>query len=247
MKFTVLSSSSAGNGYLLTSSTGECLIVEAGCSLIIVKKALDFDLSKIIGCIVSHAHNDHSGYIADYQKAGINCFMNEHVWQTKFGGQHLYNVTVLKERVNYNIGSFKALAILLKHDVPNFGYIFWHEEMGVVPFLTDTHYCPFKFPGMNNALVEANYSDKIIEEKLLKGTANMYVRNRVIQSHMEIDTTLDFLKANDLSKVNNIVLLHLSESNSNAADFQKRVQEATGKSVFVAAPGLEIDFNKQPF
>ena len=42
---------------------------------------------------------------------------------------------------------------------------------------------------------------------------------------MEIDTTLEFLRANDLSKVNNIVLLHLSDGNSNVPDFQKRVKE----------------------
>jgi hypothetical protein len=100
---------------------------------------------------------------------------------------------------------------------------------------------------MNNILIEANYSDKIIEKKLLDGSANVFVRNRVIFSHMEIDTTLEFLKANDLSKVNNIVILHLSESNSNGPDFKRRIQELTGKSVFIAQSGLEIPFNKHPF
>jgi phosphoribosyl 1,2-cyclic phosphodiesterase len=158
-----------------------------------------------------------------------------------------HNVNVLQPKKVYEIGSFKVQPFELKHDVQNFGYLLNHPESGLFPFITDTHYCPFKFPGMNNILVEANYDDKIIERKLLAGTGNMYVRNRVIMSHLEIDTTIDFLKANDLSKVNNIVLLHLSEGNSNAADFQKRVQEATGKSVFVAVPGLEIDFNKTSF
>ena len=247
MKFTVLSSSSAGNGYLLKASSGETLIIEAGCSLMAVKKALDFDLSKIVGCIVSHSHKDHSGYLYDYQKAGINCCMNDQTKQSIFGMAPYHNVNVLQPKKVYEIGSFKVQPFELKHDVQNFGYLLDHPESGLFPFITDTHYCPFRFPGMNNILVEANYSDKIIEEKLLRGTANMYVRNRVIMSHLEIDTTIDFLKANDLSKVNNIVLLHLSEGNSNAADFQKRVQEATGKSVFVAAPGLEIDFNKTSF
>ncbi len=247
MRFITLGSSSTGNGYLLISSTGEVLIIEAGIKLLEVKRHINFDLSKIAGVICSHSHNDHSGHIADYQKAGINCFMNDQTRQSKFGEHQYYNVTVLKAKTVYNIGSFKVQPINLKHDVPNFGYLIEHAESGLFCFITDTHYCPYVFPGMNNILVECNYSDAIVEENLKRGTANMFVRNRVLQSHMELDTTIGFLKANDLSKVNNIVLLHLSEGNSNAADFQKRIQELTGKSVFVAAPCLNIEFNKTSF
>jgi phosphoribosyl 1,2-cyclic phosphodiesterase len=247
MRFITLGSSSSGNGYLLRASDGEKLILEAGVKLIDLKKALAFDMSNITGCLVSHSHNDHAGRLDEYQRAGINCYINDHTRQAKFGEHHYYNVTVLKAKTVYKIGSFKVQPFELKHDVPNFGYLIDHPESGLFCFITDTHFCPFRFPGMNQVLVEANYSDKIVEKKLLDGTANVFVRNRVIFSHMEIDTTLEFLRANDLSKVNNIVLLHLSDGNSNAPDFQRRVQELTGKSVFVAQSGLEIEFNKTAF
>ena len=55
------------------------------------------------------------------------------------------------------------------------------------------------------------------------------------------------LKANDLSAVNNIVLIHLSDTNSNEKQFQKEVFEATQKNVSVATNGMVIDFNKTPF
>jgi DNA/RNA-binding domain of Phe-tRNA-synthetase-like protein len=56
------------------------------------------------------------------------------------------------------------------------------------------------------------------------------------------------LKANNLSQVNNIVLIHLSDGNSDAEDFQKQVTELTGKTVYVADAGMIIDnFNKKPF
>jgi len=247
MKFITLGSSSSGNGYLLRASDGETLIIEAGVKLLDVKKALDFDLSHIAGCIVSHSHNDHAGRLDEYQRAGIKCYVNDQTRQSKFGEHQYYNINVVKAKVFYQIGSFKVRPFELKHDVMNYGYLIDHPESGLFPFITDTHYCPFRFPGMNNILIEANYADKIIEEKLIAGTANVFVRNRVIFSHMEIDTTLDFLKANDLSKVNNICLLHLSSDNSNAADFKRRIQELTGKSVFVAQSGLNIEFNKTAF
>jgi phosphoribosyl 1,2-cyclic phosphodiesterase len=247
MKFITLGSSSAGNGYLLRASDGETLIIEAGVKLMDVKKALNFDLSDVIGCIVSHSHNDHSGHIEEYQRAGINCYMNDATRQSKFGEHLFYNVNILKEKTIYEIGSFKVQPISLKHDVPNFGYLINHMESGLFCFITDTHYCPYKFPGMNNILVECNYSDAILERNIQNGKANMYVRNRVIKSHMELDTTIGFLRANDLSRVNNIVLLHLSDGNSDSAGFKKQIAELTGKSVFVAEPGLSIEFNKTSF
>lgn len=242
-----LGSSSSGNGYLLRASNGDTIIMEAGVKFIEVKKALNFDLSQITGCLVTHSHNDHSGYLAEYQKAGISCFVNDATRQSKFGEHLYYNISILKPKFTYQIGAFMVQPFNLKHDVPNFGYLINHPETGLFCFITDTHYCPYKFPGLNQVIVECNYSDEIIEKHLSEGNANLFVRNRVIKSHMELQTTIDFLKANDLSEVNNIVLVHLSEGNSNALEFQKRIKDITGKAVHIAAPGLHIPFNKEPF
>lgn len=51
----VLNSGSEGNEYLLTNGK-ETLILECGVKFIDCKKALDFDLSSIQGCVVSHEH-----------------------------------------------------------------------------------------------------------------------------------------------------------------------------------------------
>lgn len=55
MQLTCLGSGSDGNCYLLESKD-EILVIECGCSLKEVKKALNFDLSKIVGCFISHVH-----------------------------------------------------------------------------------------------------------------------------------------------------------------------------------------------
>jgi uncharacterized surface protein with fasciclin (FAS1) repeats len=64
---------------------------------------------------------------------------------------------------------------------------------------------------------------------------------------MSLDTCKRTLKANDLSQVNNIVLIHLSDGNSDAARFKREVQEVTGKTVWIADAGMEIPFNRTPF
>ena len=56
MKMSVLGSSSSGNAYILESGDGEKLIIEAGVKIMNYKKALNFDLSGIRACVVSHAH-----------------------------------------------------------------------------------------------------------------------------------------------------------------------------------------------
>ena len=64
---------------------------------------------------------------------------------------------------------------------------------------------------------------------------------------MSYDTCKETLLANDLSIVNNIVLIHLSDNNSDAEMFRKGIEEATGKTTFVAKKELKIEFNKTPF
>ena len=61
-----------------------------------------------------------------------------------------------------------------------------HSECRNLLFITDTYYVPNRFANINNILIEANYCDMIIDEKLR--ISNKFVRDRVIQSHMSIKT-----------------------------------------------------------
>lgn len=55
------------------------------------------------------------------------------------------------------------------------------------------------------------------------------------------------MKANDLSSVRNICLLHLSDRNSDAERFKKEFEEFTSKNVVIADKDVEIDLNLFPF
>lgn len=56
MRLKCLGSSSAGNCYLLTSSSGETLILDCGIPIKEIKKGLDWNIRGIKGMIISHAH-----------------------------------------------------------------------------------------------------------------------------------------------------------------------------------------------
>lgn len=55
MRLIVINTGSSGNSYALVGDTST-LLVEAGMPFISVKMALNFDISKIEGVIVSHEH-----------------------------------------------------------------------------------------------------------------------------------------------------------------------------------------------
>lgn len=55
MKAIIIGSESSGNGYILKSDA-DVLLLEAGVRITEIKKALDFDLSKIRGVVVTHGH-----------------------------------------------------------------------------------------------------------------------------------------------------------------------------------------------
>jgi phosphoribosyl 1,2-cyclic phosphodiesterase len=243
MLLKVTGSSSQGNNYIIEGKK-ETLLIDCGIPLIEVKKALNFDLSKIIGCLCDHEHGDHSKYIYQYLNAGIKVFLSPETAKAK--GTH-HNIILIEAGTTYQIGEFHVKPFDLVHDCRNYGFLIEHEECGRIVFITDTSYCKYRFPGLNQVLIECNYDEEIVNRKLQAGAGNMYVRNRILFSHMELQTTIDFLKANDLRKVINIVLLHLSEGNSNSKEFQQTIQQITVKQVFIAAPGLEIPFNQKPF
>jgi phosphoribosyl 1,2-cyclic phosphodiesterase len=255
MQLHVINSNSKGNCYLLIGET-ETLIIECGVNFKQVKQALNFDLSKVVGCLVTHEHMDHCKGVFDFAKAGIDIWASrpthEAIQDNYRKGYRLAMPVEYYPAAKYlfgkfNLGQFTILPFDVKHDAAEpVGFVIKHPECGVVLFATDTIYLPNTFKGLNNIIIEANYCEDIINEKLVAG-GNKFVRDRVLNSHMSIQTCIEALQANDLSRVNNIVLIHLSDSNSNAKQFKEKTEAATGKKVHIASSGLNIDFNKTPF
>lgn len=50
-----IASGSSGNSYALIMDK-EILLIEAGVRLFEIKKHIDFQISKVVGCVVTHEH-----------------------------------------------------------------------------------------------------------------------------------------------------------------------------------------------
>lgn len=242
MQLKVLGSGSSGNGYVLEAEQ-EALVIEAGCKLLEAKRAVGFNLSKVVGCIVTHQHNDHAGYVKEYADAGVVVLALPSVIEAKQLERNAKAITLGR---GYLIGGFKVLPFEVKHDVPCVGYLIEHRECGRVLFVTDTYAYQYDYKGINHWMIEANYADDILEENIIEGRVPQVMRNRLLLSHMEIGNTVGVLERSDLSRTRNVVLIHLSNGNSNAKRFVEQVQAATGKPTCWAKAGDVIPFNATP-
>lgn len=246
MKLQIISTGSKGNAYIL-SNGDEALLIECGVNIKDIKKALDFDLSKVVGCIVTHEHLDHAKSILEVTRLGIDVYASKGTIKER-SCLSLSRAKAIKARETVQIGNFKVLAFDVKHDAAEpLGFLIEHPECGKTLFLTDTYYCEYTFKGLRNVIIEANYSKEIIDRKFGADSGKEFLRNRILRSHFSQANCKDMLSANDLTQVNNIVLIHLSDSNSDEKQFYKEVAELTGKNVTVANSGMTIDFNLTPF
>ena len=246
MRLKVLSSGSKANGYLISDGV-ETLIIECGVKLIEVKKALDFDLSSISGCLLTHFHADHMAFVDQYLDAGIEVFTSQETIDN-FQFKKSLRPTPCEAQKKFKVGNFTILPFPTVHDaVGSYGYVINHKKTDNVLFLTDSYYSKFKSSYINHFMVESNWCPNIVHDNIEKGRISPSMLMRLRTSHMSIKTCMQLLEANDLSKVKNIVLIHLSAANSNAKDFQKQVTGLTGKKVTIAKSGLELDFNLKTF
>lgn len=246
MRLKVLGSSSKGNCYLLVASD-QVLIIEAGVKLIEVKKALAFRTDNIIGCLISHVHNDHSGYIKEYADAGITILTSGVVRCSKVLSKYDNRVKEICPEHGYYFGPYKIICFEVQHDVPCLGFLISHPESGNIMFITDTYMCEYTFPHLNHVIIECNYADDILEHNIIYKGLNPLMRPRLLYSHMELESCKNVLRSLDLAGVVNIVLVHLSAGNSNEARFVKEISEEFCKNTVAADREIDIMFNINPY
>lgn len=229
----VIGSSSRGNCYLLYAGI-EILILECGVNYKKILEGLHYKLSDVKGCLVTHEHQDHSKAIKDILKAGISVYSGAGTFGA-LGISH-HNVKPIKAKEQFTVGGFTVLPFDTEHDCEEpLGYLIQHIEFGTLLFATDTYYIKYKFPGLNYIMIECNYSREIVINNIENGYLSPALRNRLLHSHFSLENVKKFLDANDLTQVHEILLMHLSDGNSNASQFKTEIERQTGVPVKILA------------
>lgn len=214
MELKVIGTGSKGNCYALCFHE-EILLIELGIKFEKILEKIDFKFGNIIGCIVSHTHNDHCQATKKALERGLKVYSNQSV-KDKYP-----NTTLISERTQ--IGTFLVTPIKLFHDVECFGYLIEHEMMGRMIFATDTNFIPYKFKNINHFVIEGNYSEEVLLDNIMNDTINDYLADRIRESHLSIEKVCDFLNVNRENPIINIILIHFSLQNSNVPLFINKV------------------------
>ncbi|HAO6121872.1 TPA: MBL fold metallo-hydrolase [Listeria monocytogenes] len=231
MNIKTIASGSKGNAYVISSGRSQ-LLIECGINFDKIRKALNFDLSTVEGCLISHEHGDHvAGVKKMLRTSNIKLYASEGTLSVlkTFDSQQV----VLKEKVAQNIGEWIVLPFRTEHDAKEpLGFMIQHKNERLL-FITDSYFVRYKFKNINYLMIECNYSTDILEQNVTDRLIHPTQKKRVLKSHFSLDNVKEFLKAHDLSQLREVHLLHISDTNGDKERFKKEIQAITGIPVYV--------------
>lgn len=183
------------------------------------------------------SHQDHANAIPKALRYGLDVFSCQEV-ADKYKG-----VKVLLTKRKYKIGGFTVQPIKVAHNVECYAYLIEHEEIGRLLFATDLVMFPYKIRSLNHIMIEMNYSEDIMIDRLVK---NDILRSQS-QNHSEMYDTIDAIRNNYNSNLQNVILIHLSDSLSDEEIFKHTVRNEIGIIPYIAKKDLTIEINKEVF
>lgn len=231
-----ISSGSIGNNYILDCN-GDKLILELGVQFKRTLQALEYNLSNVACCLVSHIHKDHSAYIPKALSYGLQVYAPPSVCDT-------YPKCKCVEHLHkYKIGGFTVMPLRVEHNVVCFAYLIDHKDMGRLLFYTDTKTFNYKIPNVNHIIGEVNYSDDVILDNLCDG----YDIRSQYDNHMSLDTAVSVIRRLYSPKLSKVICCHLSDSNASENGIKHRFKEELGIDVLIAESGLTVNLNEDEF
>ena len=217
---------SKGNAYSIIDGDHKILI-DPGIRFRDLQKATNFGLAKYDFVLVSHEHKDHCISVKNLTRLGIPCLMSSGTAKELW----LENVaTHIKSEVQTERLSWRILPFAVQHDAAEpLGFLIQSPSGKKILYATDTYYIRYTFTGVTHWMIECNYSeDRLKTNEALPND----VKQRIRQSHFEFSRVKDFFRAMDLSKTEQIYLIHLSDDNSDAKRYVEEIEALTGKPVY---------------
>lgn len=232
MRITAYASGSSGNLYKINNGRTQILI-ECGVPFKKIQQYLNYKIHDISGVLVSHEHKDHAKAVKDLLYIGKDIYTSKGTAETlKVSDEP--SLHIIKSKEPFKLGTFVITPFDVEHDSAEpLGFVIADEKDKLL-FATDTYYLKYKFTGLTQIMIECNHSYRLIDENVSGGLLNKVLASRLVKSHFSLENVKKWLTDNDLSQVNEIWLLHLSNLNSDADVFKKEVAALTGLPVYIA-------------
>jgi phosphoribosyl 1,2-cyclic phosphodiesterase len=232
MKLKCIATGSTGNCYLLTSNSGETLILDCGIPIKEIKKGLNWNITGVVGTICTHNHQDHSLSVYPLRRMGIPVYapyISQKPMAIGSGAFRIqsFDLTTVDGRWTHTDANGEPC--------PIFGFLITHPEMGKMLYITDCEVIKWKFKDINHILLGVNYDKDLVDTDNPKA-------NHVFRGHLSIDTACDFVKANDSDSLQNGIMCHLSSENADKESFIAKMKNVVnGANVDVAVAGKSWD------
>lgn len=176
---------------------------------------------------------DHAKAIKDIAKSSIDVYASPGTLRVMDLHGHRYHEMRPGEEVR--IGSWGVLPFKAIHNAKE--PLGWLLVSGLrnekALYICDSLYVPHRFRGLNIIAIEVNYQLEILRQNIKRGSVDISLGKKIVRNHMSLDTAKGFFKANDMSQVREIHLLHLSHANSDADLFKREIQKITGRPVYI--------------
>ena len=172
-----LASGSTGNSYALDDGRS-VLLLEAGISGKRILGGYRDLLPRVIGCLVSHEHQDHAKGAAELARRGIPLYASAGTFGAIRDIQNPYALHTIRAREAVQIYSQDGREVLwtvlpweAQHDAAEpLGFLLQSRTTGEkILFATDTYYIPYTFQGLDYILLECNYSRELLQESIEDG------------------------------------------------------------------------------
>jgi phosphoribosyl 1,2-cyclic phosphodiesterase len=226
MKIKVFGSGSKGNGYLIDDT----LLIEVGTNSRDVFQYINYDIEKIKAVLITHSHIDHAKYVKDWVKLNISIYATQGTFE-ELNLSNKHNLNVMKYNMIYQIENYVIYVFETHHDTkePCGFVVINNNTKEKLLFATDTYYIQEKFKNLDYMLIECNYIEKIIENYKEDDISKI---KRLYASHMSLENLELYLNNSDISNLKNVMLIHLSDSNSNEKQMIDTVKKIVRCNVF---------------
>lgn len=224
-----LGTGSKGNCYALVDKLGNILLLDVGIPVKEIKIGIDFQISKVVGALLSHTHKDHSLAAYDLDKMGIPIIAP---YMGKPKTDYLKGFVVRYFALTDSEGRF-VHSNADGSECPVYGFFITSDvEPLRMVYITDCEFCKYRFSELDTLLLGINYMDsKIDNEEETK-------KRHILNGHMSLDTGVEFIKVCDREKtLRNVVICHMSESNSDEQIFGNEIRKVTDSNIYFARRG----------
>lgn len=246
MKLHVIATGSSGNCYVLEGRSS-VLVLEAGVAPEKVFQRVRVSTRKIAGVLVTHEHGDHAGFVRRWLALGFRAYMSAGT-RAALRLEDSSLAEPVKAWESVGIGEFSVRPFPAVHDAAEpVSFIIEHDESGRILFATDTGRIDYTFRTgqIRHLLVEANYSESLIEDNIGRGNLFPALAKRIRGNHLSLERCRDYVREHNTPDLETVVLIHLSGDNADPGIFRAEIAKtAPYANVCVADKGLLVPVDK---